>query len=96
MPLRRPGLWRYADEPMGEFWSWRFGTNKKYGFTFSCTEMASAAHVYGKKIVGAESFTACDRERWLDHPALSKTSAIGPSAKASTASSFTATPCSPG
>ncbi len=40
-----------ADEPMGEFWSWWFGTNKKYGFTFSCTEMASAAHVYGKKIV---------------------------------------------
>ena len=58
----------YADEPMGEFWSWWFGTNKKYGFTFSCTEMASAAHVYGKKIVGAEAFTACDSERWLGHP----------------------------
>jgi hypothetical protein len=57
-----------ADEPMGEFWSWWFGTNKKYGFTFSCTEMASAAHVYGKKLVGAEAFTACDSERWLGHP----------------------------
>jgi hypothetical protein len=57
-----------ADEPMGEFWSWWFGTNKKYGFTFSCTEAASAAHVYGKKIVGAEAFTACDSERWLGHP----------------------------
>ena len=58
----------YADEPMGEFWSWWFGTNKKYGFNFSCTEAASAAHVYGKKIVGAESFTACDSEQWLGHP----------------------------
>lgn len=52
-----------ADEPMGEFWSW-----SKYGAAFSCTEMASAAHVYGKKIVGAEAFTATDAERWLGHP----------------------------
>lgn len=52
-----------ADEPMGEFWSW-----SKYGAGFSCTEMASAAHVYGKKIVGAEAFTAVDAERWLGHP----------------------------
>jgi hypothetical protein len=57
-----------ADEPMGEFWSWWFGTNKKYGFSFSSTEAASAAHVYGRKIVGAEAFTACDSERWLGHP----------------------------
>ncbi|MGQ9607099.1 MAG: glycosyl hydrolase [Thermogutta sp.] len=52
-----------ADEPMGEFWSW-----SKYGFAFSCTEMASAAHVYGKKIIGAEAFTASNAERWLGHP----------------------------
>jgi len=52
-----------ADEPMGEFWSW-----SKYGAAFSCTEMASAAHVYGNKIVGAEAFTATDAERWLGHP----------------------------
>ncbi len=57
-----------ADEPIGEFWSWWFGTNKKYGFSFSCTEMTSAAHVYGKKIIGAEAFTACDSEKWLGHP----------------------------
>ena len=57
---------------MGEFWSWWFGTNKKYGFTFSCTEVASAAHIYGKKIVGAEAFTACDSERWQGHPAIIK------------------------
>ena len=62
----------YADEPMGEFWAWWFGTNKKYGFSFSSTEAASAAHVYGKKIVGAEAFTACDSERWQGHPAIIK------------------------
>ncbi|NOX53749.1 MAG: hypothetical protein GXP27_04805, partial [Planctomycetes bacterium] len=52
-----------ADEPMGEFWSWR-----KYGAAFSCTEMASAAHVYGKPIVGAEAFTATNEEAWQGHP----------------------------
>ncbi len=52
-----------ADEPMGEFWSWR-----KFGAAFSCTEMASAAHVYGKPVVGAEAFTANNKERWLGHP----------------------------
>lgn len=61
-----------ADEPMGEFWAWWFGTGKKYGFCFSSTEMACAAHVYGKPIVGAEAFTACDDERWLGHPAIIK------------------------
>jgi hypothetical protein len=52
-----------ADEPMGEFWSWH-----KFGAAFSCTEMASAAHVYGKPVVGAEAFTADSGERWLGHP----------------------------
>jgi hypothetical protein len=52
-----------ADEPMGEFWAWgRFGTG------WSCTEMASAAHVYGKRILGAEAFTASANEKWLGHP----------------------------
>jgi hypothetical protein len=54
-----------ADEPMGEFWigggAWE-----------TLKEMASAAHVYGKPILGAESFTAGDRERWLQHPATIK------------------------
>ncbi|MGO8697161.1 MAG: glycosyl hydrolase [Limisphaerales bacterium] len=52
-----------ADEPMGEFWSW-----PKYMEAFSCTEMTSAGHVYGKKIVGAESFTAMDSEKWQGYP----------------------------
>jgi hypothetical protein len=55
-----------ADEPMAEFWSW--GVNTAY----SCTEMASAAHVYGKPVLGAEAFTATDGERWQHHPASIK------------------------
>jgi alpha-L-rhamnosidase/Glycosyl hydrolase 2 galactose-binding domain-like len=59
-----------ADEPMGEFWSWWFSKGAPpYGFGFTCTEMASAAHVYGKPIIGAEAFTAEDHERWQSHPA---------------------------
>ena len=56
-----------ADEPMSEFWSWG-----KFGAAYSCTEMASAAHVYGKRILGAEAFTATDSEKWLGHPAVIK------------------------
>ena len=52
-----------ADEPMSEFWSWG-----RFGAAYSCTEMASAAHTYGKPILGAEAFTATDGERWLGHP----------------------------
>ena len=51
-----------ADEPMGEFWKTN-GWNAP-----SCTVMASAAHVYGHRILGAEAFTSTDMERWLDHP----------------------------
>ncbi len=55
-----------ADEPMAEFWSWGFQT------PYSCTEMTSAGHVYGKRIIGAEAFTATDGEKWLHHPASIK------------------------
>jgi hypothetical protein len=50
-----------ADEPMGEFW---LGG----GALETCRAMASAAHVAGRPIVGAEAFTADDRERWREHP----------------------------
>ena len=53
----------HADEPMGEFWSW-----SRFGAAETCTEMASAAHVYGKPILGAEAFTATDGEKWQGHP----------------------------
>jgi hypothetical protein len=52
-----------ADEPMAEFW-----ILPPYEMDYSCGEMASAAHVYGKPIVGAEAFTATEAEKWLYHP----------------------------
>jgi hypothetical protein len=54
-----------SDEPMGEFWT-------PSGAIETCKTMASAAHVYGKKIVGAEAFTSADQEKWREHPALLK------------------------
>ena len=53
-----------ADEPMGEFWSWELG-----GGASTCTQMTSAGHVFGKRIIGAEAFTASDAEKWQGHPA---------------------------
>jgi len=58
-----------ADEPMCEFWQ-----GGMYGGMIPPDlpgEMASAAHVYGKRIVGAEAFTDW-RGNWLSHPATLK------------------------
>jgi alpha-L-rhamnosidase len=53
-----------ADEPMAEFWAWpKFNPG-----TESCTEMASSAHTYGKKILSAEAFTSHAIEKWQSHP----------------------------
>lgn len=57
-----------ADEPMSEFWA-----TGQAGYTTD--EMASAAHTYGKNILGAESFTSDDSERWLYSPSTLKTEA---------------------
>ena len=54
-----------ADEPMGEFWT-------PSGAIETCKGMACAGHVYGKRIVGAESFTSGDQERWREYPATLK------------------------
>lgn len=55
-----------ADIPMGEFWVGGGAMN-------SCKIAASAAHVYGKKFVGAEAFTATpERGRWQTHPYMLK------------------------
>jgi hypothetical protein len=60
-----------ADEPMSEFWTikaaWARGFNER-----KAAQMASVAHVYGKKIVGAESFTSDEKEKWTLHPAAIK------------------------
>jgi len=54
-----------ADEPMCEFWMGGGALETVKG-------MASAVHTYGKTILGAESFTADDSEKWLQHPASIK------------------------
>lgn len=66
-PFNELAFANQADEPIGEFWGWT-----KYRGAYSCTEMASAAHIYGRKIVGAEAFTAQETERWQAHPANMK------------------------
>ncbi|MHB0998976.1 MAG: glycosyl hydrolase [Armatimonadota bacterium] len=59
-----------SDEPMGEFW---VGKGYEPGRAYEiCKGMASSGHVYGKNIIGAESFTSDDKERWLNHPASVK------------------------
>jgi len=57
-----------ADEPMSEFWSWTRDIPGA-GHRYSSVEMASAAHVYGRPILGAEAFTATNDEKWQGHPA---------------------------
>jgi hypothetical protein len=55
-----------ADIPMSEFWVGGGALN-------TCKTMASAAHVYGKPIVAAESFTADPSQgKWQNHPASLK------------------------
>ena len=55
-------FWKYADEPMCEFWS-PFDNDR--GFVYShdfkpVRPCVSAAHLYGKRRVSAESFTSFD------------------------------------
>jgi hypothetical protein len=60
-----------CDMPMSEFWAQ--GTNafpSSGGYEFSTKAIASAAHVYGKPVIGAESFTS--GRGWRDHPFLLK------------------------
>ncbi|MCH7229116.1 glycosyl hydrolase [Haloferula sp. A504] len=58
-PLKALGA---ADIPMGEFWNHRKNWVTK--------EAASAAHIYGKTLVNAESFTGW--QHWQDGPATYK------------------------
>lgn len=58
-PLKALGA---ADIPMGEFWNHRKNWVTK--------EAASAAHIYGKRLVNAESFTGW--QNWQDGPAAYK------------------------
>ena len=56
-----------ADIPMGEFWIGGYDTLQ------STKLAASVGHIYGRKYVGAEAFTADDvRGRWLEEPYSAK------------------------
>ncbi len=64
-----------ADFPISEFWAGGDGMfpglrSPTGGYETSTKVMASAAHTYGKPVVGAEAFTS-DRG-WRDHPFLLK------------------------
>ena len=54
----------YVDEPVCEFW-WSGGGR----LNWSLKAMASAAHINGRPIVGAEAFTSNRHEKWRGHPA---------------------------
>jgi len=55
-----------ADVPMGEFW---IGGD----MLESCKLAASAGHTYGRRIIGAEAFTASpERAGWRNHPGSMK------------------------
>lgn len=61
-PLEDVAYGGRADVPMSEFW-----TGEEPGLWNK--EMASSAHVYGRQIVGAESFTAVPTNgKWQNHP----------------------------
>jgi hypothetical protein len=60
-----------ADLPMGESWSWGYGFKTEY----SVIEAVSVGHTMGKTIIGLESFTAGDNERWHQYPASMKAQA---------------------
>lgn len=57
----------WVDEPMGEFWT-RDGAD----IYDNLKVVSSAAHLNKRSIVGAESFTSREDERWLSHPATIK------------------------
>ena len=55
-----------ADIPMGEFW-----IDKQHFMNSSVKLAATVGHIYGKPVIGAESFTAAPKEnsgRWLNDP----------------------------
>lgn len=57
-----------VDIPMGEFWVARDDSHER-----SVKMAASVAHIYGKRIVGAESFTGePSASSWQEHPYLMK------------------------
>jgi hypothetical protein len=61
-----------ADVPQAEFWyadDFFPGVYRSWDWTAA---MTSAAHVYGKRVIAAEAFTAMPKEKWQAHPAAMK------------------------
>ena len=65
-PLNDLDVGGTTDIPMGEFWM-----NRPITQTASAV---SSAHIYGKPIISAESFTSNPQINWKGHPAMAKTS----------------------
>ena len=56
-----------ANEPMSELWS-----SPRWAAWNIVAEMTSAGHVYGRNIIGQETFTAGPSEKWQAYPAVVK------------------------
>lgn len=65
-PLNDLDIGGVTDIPMGEFWM-----NRPMTMTESAV---SSAHIYGKPVISAESFTSNPKINWKGHPAMAKTS----------------------
>ncbi len=61
--------YRRESEAVGESGDCFKGVYRSYAWT---PAMVSAAHIYGRKIIPSEAFTANSGENWLAHPALLK------------------------
>jgi hypothetical protein len=61
--------YRRESEAVGESGDCFRGVYRSYAWT---PAMVSAAHIYGRKIIPSEAFTANSGENWLAHPALLK------------------------
>jgi hypothetical protein len=65
-PLNDLEIGGKADLPMGEFWM-----NRPVTMVASAV---SSAHIYGKNVISAESFTSNPEINWKGHPAMAKRS----------------------
>lgn len=65
-PLNDLDIGGRTDIPMGEFWM-----NRPITQTASAV---SSAHIYGKPVISAESFTSTPQINWKGNPAMAKTS----------------------
>lgn len=58
-----------AGHPVGQMGDFTRDTFRSYSWT---SNMVSAAHTYGRRIMASEAFTALPGENWLAHPATMK------------------------